>query len=301
MIIRPYRAADLEGVYTVITAAGRKQGTRRYPRTFLQTLTNPENTTAVVILERQIVGFALWEKTRFNTLQLEGWVHPDFYRREVGTALLIAGERAALDHACRAIVTTCYDDAPGSAELFSLRGFNVIRRFDQRWLTLADHPETHETLPDGLVTRPYHLDQLTALVDAQNDAFSTHWGNRRFTVQGIQSRIDELPDFDPARFLCAWDGDQIVSMVLAHGSLFYGEPHDAWVWLVGTRQAYQGRGLARILLNRVLTICKAHGYQRVGLHVDSENPPAVTLYEKLGLKKTRQRVHFEKVLGEVTT
>ena len=61
-----------------------------------------------------------------------------------------------------------------------------------------------------------------------------------------------------------------------------------WVSGVGVVPGWRRRGVARALMERVLTAASAAGVKRVALEVITENRPALELYRTLGFRATRE-------------
>jgi mycothiol synthase len=301
LIVRPFQplfASEVEAVYTLIDAATRNDWTHRLLHDTLRNVVNPHSTTALALLGDRPVGFIWWE-AQAESLIFEGWVDPAQRRRGVGTALLVYVEQVAREKGVKSIRATTYSDNPGAQALYKLRGYESIRPFDQMWVDLPGTMfDSKLPLPSGISIAHYSEKWLPALADAEHDAFSQHWGRRpgQGNPEQIRRRIDEILNFNPEWFWLATDGDLVASFVLSHPSPLNGKPDDAWVWHVGTRHDYQRKGIARALLHRALARLQRDGFTRAGLHVDSENPGAVALYQSVGMHRTRQRLHYQKTL-----
>lgn len=96
----------------------------------------------------------------------------------------------------------------------------------------------------------------------------------------------ESSEFAPDLFVVAWDGDEIAGAVLnaiyAHENEELGMRR-GWLDSVFTRRAWRGRGLARALIMRSLTMLRERGIETAALGVDADNPSgALRLYESCG-------------------
>jgi len=301
LIIRPFQPlipSELEAIYKIIKAATRADWTHRVTHELLRSVLDPVHTTSVAWLDHRPAGFAWWE-IQDGTLIFEGWVDPELRRHGAGTALLIQIERVARENKIAALRGTSYSDNPGAHALFALRGFQEIRRYDQMWVDLPGSTfDENLPLPPEITIHRYSEKLLPALMDAEHDAFRNHWGARPggMTADQMRRRIADILDFDPGRFWLACEGSKVAAFVLSQPSPLNGSPDDSWIWHVGTRPDYQRMGLARILMHRALARLQRDGFLRTGLHVDSENPPAVALYESVGMRTLRQRIYYAKTL-----
>lgn len=304
MIVRPATARDYPAILEVVAAASQAEWSHLIHPAALHREITARQQNALVIAHRQVVGFARWAEELAPdgpTLEFEGWVLPLARRIGVGEALFVAAENAALQAGMNAIRTRNYATLPGFAELATARGFREERRFDQMWAAVPAAPQSERPLADGFRVETYADTWIQPLVEAENDAYAMHWGvvPGETTPDTVLRRIASVRahplGFDPGDFLLACKGGEVAAFVLAHPSPLDGPPGDGWIWHVGTRPAYRGLGLARALFDRALNRFIGR-FERAGLHVDSQNGPAVALYRSLGFMTLRQRLHMVKPL-----
>jgi ribosomal protein S18 acetylase RimI-like enzyme len=305
MIVRPPKPADYAAILEVVGASAQHDWTHRAdPRAIFKQAS--EGTSSVVVIShRQLVGYATWELEAAAgglSLNFQGWVAPLARRTEVGTALFIAVENAATEAGAFEVRAANYDTVGGFAELAAARQFVEERRFNQMWLDFpAKFPPT-PPMADGFHMEPYADHWHRALVEAENESFASHWGaspgrNSDDILRGRIQQIAAMPQaFDPDLFLLACSDQEVAAFALGQPSPLEGPAGDAWIWHVGTRPQYRKRRLARSLLVALLDRL-ARNYSRVGLHVDTLNLPAVTLYESLGFRTRRQRIHIRKEIS----
>lgn len=230
----------------------------------------------------------------------EIWVHPDVRRRGLGSRLL-----AVLEARARASLA---DGSGGSQELphvlgggietsnaasvaFAERaGYEPIRHGFQMRRPL-DLPIPDVPMPAGLEVRPVLPEHHRAIWQADSEAFMDHFEPRTPTEADFW-RFTADPDSDPTLWQVAWDGEQVA------GSIINGiYPHEnemlgiqlGWLDHVSVRRPWRGRGLAKALIARSLTIHRERGMTVAVLGVDAENPTgALQLYEGFDFKPYRQ-------------
>jgi ribosomal protein S18 acetylase RimI-like enzyme len=87
-------------------------------------------------------------------------------------------------------------------------------------------------------------------------------------------------------FVCI-SGEQIIGMAYlipkGHPSGMY-KAEWAYIRKVGVDPAYQGKGIARHLMNRCIAHAKKFGEKILALHTSEAMPDAIHLYESLGFK-----------------
>jgi N-alpha-acetyltransferase 10/11 len=95
------------------------------------------------------------------------------------------------------------------------------------------------------------------------------------------------PDASPA----AWIGNELVAVVQAVRRPSRESMPDApgcpWLIEVFTDPRHRRSGLARALIAVACAVMDAAGEGRVGLTVDDDNVPAVTLYKSLGFRAVK--------------
>lgn len=69
-----------------------------------------------------------------------------------------------------------------------------------------------------------------------------------------------------------------------------------WIREVAVRPEYQGRGIARKLLNQALFYGESHGAKRAFLMADELNEHAIRLYESLGFTANKDEVENDMIL-----
>ena len=296
--VRPYQASDFVGALEVINAAAAADHTRRIPEAaFRRAWAGPANYDCAAVAtgrDDQLAGFIWWDRDQGESRRVEGWVHPAYRRKGIGTALLVAAESAARTQEALPTTLTArvYSDIGGGETLFRQRGYEEVRRFYMMSTSLIGqrHELALTELP-GVTFRTFRDEDTTGLVEAENAIFATHWGSHSRSIRTWQREMQEARPYDPSLWLLAFEGQRIVGECLCHVSREAG-PTDAWVAVVGIREEWRGRGLGSALLARGLQRLQQAGFTSASLHVDAGNDPALKLYRRLGMEVARTRIHF---------
>jgi len=194
-----------------------------------------------------------------------------------------------------------------SRGLFESRGFHVVRRF-YRMVTEFDGPPPAAELPEGIQIRPITPGQEREVYQAVQDTFRDHWG---FIEEPVKEgfprwlkRVQADPDYDPTMFYLAWEGDRVAGVATTFPRM-PEHPGMGWVWNLGVRRPWRGRGLGMALLRHCLAGFYARGCTWGGLGVDAQNlTGALRLYEKAGMHADQVEFTYELVLrdgDELTT
>ena len=201
-----------------------------------------------------------------------------------------ACERGAPDRPVRAVVFE--PDTDGHA-LFQRAAYRQIRSSYHMERTLDAEPELPRW-PDGLRPRPFVPGADDQRVyEAQMDAFADHWSFHREPYD--EWRHWGFHDgFDAALWFVVEDGPEVAAVCLCR-SFVPSDPGLGWVSVLGVRQPWRRRGLARALLLHSFRELRARGRARAGLGVDAENTTgAVGLYEDVGMHVARRSDTYEK-------
>jgi GNAT superfamily N-acetyltransferase len=232
-----------------------------------------------------------------------GFVHPDWRRRGLGTAMLrynerhlrdIAGEHPAeIRKRFRAWAT---DTEDGAQALLAAAGYEAVRHYIMMTrpigLPLPDAP-----LPAGLEVRPVEPGHVRAIWEAMWEARRDHWGYVEPTERDYE-RWTRGRLFAPELWKVAWEGEQVSGMVLNRLDEAQNEQYQrkrGYTQDVFVRRPWRRRGLARSLLAQSICMFRDLGMEETALGVDTLNPSgALGLYESLGYRQTRRHTFFGK-------
>jgi len=234
-------------------------------------------------------------------------VHPDFDDPDLNEQLLLWTEtraKRAVDRAptgARVILThdALDQDEDGKHRLIQ-HGYRVVRVFARLRIEMCKSP-AEPKLPEGIQIRPFDRDtELHDLIAAVRETFRDHWGHvdrdPEKELKMWRHWVFEDPDFDPSVWHLACEGDAIVGFSI--GSTKRPEAENlAYIYSLGVRKAWRGRGIARALLRHVFRAFYERGRTVVDLDSDAENlTGAMRLYESVGMHAVWHEHVFEKEL-----
>jgi len=126
------------------------------------------------------------------------------------------------------------------------------------------------------------LDQLVEIEEAQ---FPEPWSRRLLS--------DELDLTSQRRYTVAVEDRTVIGVL---GLMLIDR--DAHINTIATRPGYEGRGVARSLLDEAIPVVEAGGYSRITLEVAVGNTRARDLYVKYGFAPLGVRKQYYRVTGE---
>ena len=234
-----------------------------------------------------------------------GFVHPDYRRHGLGTAMLRYNERhlrqVAREHPAehpKLFRVWATDTEEGAQALFAGAGYQPVRHMIMMTRPI-DLPLPEAPMPPGLGVRPVEPDHVRPIWDAMWEARRDHWGYVEPTEQDYQRWTrDRL--FAPELWKVAWDGEQVAGMVLNRIDREQNEKYgrqQGYTHGVFVRRPWRRRGLARSLLVQSIRMFREMGMEETALGVDTQNPSgALRLYESVGYRQVQRHTFFDKAM-----
>jgi len=260
------------------------------------------NAWVVETTDGQIAGYQeFYDRHAHASLMGDGYVHPKYHGRGIGTVMLRALEARAREEMKLAepdLRVFIRNGMPigdiRARELHENEGYKAIRFSWHMEIKLEESPR-QPAWPAGIELRPFVLEEHNHTVfEAHEEAFSDHWGHTPGTFERWQHHMTGSEDFDPSLWFIAWDGR---SAEIAGYSLCRYRMGSGWVGTLGVRRAWRKRGLGEALLLHSFGEFYKRGMQTVGLGVDAENPTGATrLYKKAGMYVAAEYVIYENEL-----
>ena len=279
--------ADVAAVRAIVDAADRVDHVR------------PVDEAVELLLDRGLGGGAsLWLADGGFALarpgdprELDLVVHPDARRAGLGASLA----RSALDSDAGTWAAWSHGDHPGARALADRLGFHAAR---SRWvMRLRGDVPLPEAPSDGPALRSFRPGEDDAeLLRVNREAFAHHPEQAGLDQAGLEERMAQ-----------SWfSADGLVVADAGEGHLVgfhwtkvhpasYDEPRHGEVYVIGVDPAAQGGGLGR----RLLVAGLAHLREtldegaEVVLYVESDNHPAVAMYEKFGFTHADRDTHVQ--------
>ena len=267
------------------------------------------DTRLIHALDGTLVGMIeVWDTSEPHVnLFSHGRTHPEYRGLGIGTALMEWAEQRAREAFAKAPADAQVTLGQGTinidtlaADLFQVHGYNLARHFWRMEIELDSAP-TAVQLPNGITIRAYDpATELPAVVQAARDSFQDHWGYvaEPFAkeLEKWQQYIRGNENYDPTLFFVALDGDQYAGISMCWRKTTE-DLKMGWVGTLGVGRSWRRSGLGLALLLHSFNEFYARGQERVGLGVDASSLTGATrLYEKAGMRATRQWDRYEKVL-----
>jgi len=173
------------------------------------------------------------------------------------------------------------------ARLLEARGYGYWRSSYTMQVELGDEPPAASALPPRLEVREYSDPDAETLRAALNEAFADDPFHTELTRGRFREFHLHQRGFDPTLWQLAWDRAELAGFVLAFPER-NGDGSIGAIDTLGVRPPWRRRGLGEALLRRGFRLLHARGLRKIALGVDAENPAALRLYERLGMRVVRQ-------------
>jgi mycothiol synthase len=223
-------------------------------------------------------GFALLIGSELTLL-----VAPAARGAGVGRSLL----DAALSSAPRPVVAWSHGGHPAAAALAGSHGFVAARSLLKMSRRSTDDVPAAVVSP-GITVRAMVASDLPALLEVNAAAFAHHPEQGSMSASDFAERVDE-PWFSYSDVLLAFDGSALLGFHWMKLTPPIGE-----VYVIGVSPVAQGRGLGRSLMLLGLVHLVKAGAKEIELFVESDNSPAVALYESLGFTVTETHTQYRR-------
>ncbi len=121
------------------------------------------------------------------------------------------------------------------------------------------------------------------LVDAYLSAYQDLPEYAYDTRKEVKSYLNWLYRGDPSGFFVAKIGDEIVGFLSCHSNwMDYREGKVCELHEFVVRKEFQGKGIGKALLEKVIEYARSKGRQKITLWVGEGNAPAIAFYKKRG-------------------
>jgi mycothiol synthase len=239
----------------------------------------------------EVVGYAHADLRARDAVSGHLVVRPSDRRRGVGNALL----RALTDAADRLPLRVwAHGNSAAARAMAASAGFEPVRELRQMRLHF-DAPLAVPPYPPGVSVREYvdgADDEAWVAVNAV--AFAAHPEQGRLGVADLRERVEQ-PWFDPAGFFLAEREGRLLGYhwTKVHPTDGHGGPVGE-VYVLGVHPDAQGLGLGKALTLTGLRSLEERGLDEVLLYVESDNLPAIAVYERLGFSVASVDVMYAK-------
>jgi GNAT superfamily N-acetyltransferase len=237
-----------------------------------------------------LAGYALVFE-RDDLFQVDFYVHPDFRGQGFSAYLLtrcLNRVKQQQPAALKPVRVYAAAVNPEDCQVIEQAGFRVnIYHFRMQIEMTAPPPPAQ--FPEGSLLRPIRLGQdEEALYAFIKTAFESP--ERPFPTFDDWSGYMMRPDhFRPDLWFLLWKDSEIIGAALCFDYDLYG-----WVRQLAVAPGWRRQGIAANLLRYVFGMFYQQEQPRVALGVHANNLGAVTLYERVGMKRVRQYNEYEK-------
>jgi len=184
-------------------------------------------------------------------------------------------------------------------ELLLTKGYSLVHHSLRMRLEMTEPPVA--IVPDGILIRSLDREKdLPSISRTIQESFRNHWGFVRRDLDDDVARYEQWlnddPGIDPAVWHLACANNQVVGVCLGT-TRYSGEENQAYIFTLGVRDAWRGRGIGRGLLLHAFAKFYKMERRLVDLDIDTVNlTGALRLYESVGMRTLWQIDEYEKEL-----
>jgi mycothiol synthase len=252
----------------------------------------------------RFAGFVMFESDGHGgDLSFDGYTHPEFRDRGIGSRLAELGERRAIDEAARhglslpvTVMHGAWGDSIG-ARFLEARGYRATRCFLHMRIDM-DAPPAAPRWPEGIRVEGFERGRdEPRFHECIEEAFADHWNHtRRPLDQWVRDKIEGEPYFDGSLWFRAMDGESMVGAVVALARTVE-DPGAGWVSDVAVVRPWRGRGIGLALLLHEFGALYGAGARAALLAVDADSSTgAGRVYERAGMRVVRRIYAYAKEL-----
>jgi mycothiol synthase len=269
--------------------------------------------TALLVFapDGSLAGYGEWWDVVEPFVRKSLWyrVHPGFSGLGIDEFLIGWAEgqaRRAVDRAPEGARVTVGGNSIATDQkmqkIFESLGYRHIRS-GLRMVIDFEKPPAVPEWPEGITVQSMVKGKDDRrLIQAVYDSFTDHWGFVQESFEAYLARwmhfAEHNPDFDPALWFMALDGEEVAGMSLCFEKA-YDNPELGWVGSLGVCRPWRKRGLGLALLQHSFCELYRRGQRKAGLGVDADSLTGATrLYEKAGMRSdpTHTYLFYEKEL-----
>lgn len=203
-------------------------------------------------------------------------------RRGRATVAALAAEEVLRGWGCRRVRVSVPADSPGGLRLAGALGYAEYSRNMAKEL-----PAGPPALSEGVTGRPMTEAEFEAWLARAREGYAQDWIGRGMPAEAAHAKSAA----DHASLLprgLATEGVSLAVLEAAGGPVgtVWVSPRgeDAYVFDVEVAEEHRGRGYGRDLMLLAERTALAAGRRVLGLHVFTDNTPALRLYESLGYR-----------------
>jgi len=257
---------------------------------------NPTKNFFVAEQKNELIGFAdLVYEEQIKRAIADIFVYSPFRHQGLGREFMDRLLRRSRDLSAKSLQANVPEFNQEAPPFLLKQKFSFVRYFHTLQMDISKILFMDWDFKD-VVLKKFRMGEEEELAVLQNKIFSGSWGFNPNTVEEIQyylhltgCRIDEV--------MCIEAKGRKIGYVWLHKLPKDNGRIHMRIHMLGVDPEFRGEELGKKLLQTAIYQMDKQGAKTVELTVDSENTPAVSLYDSLGFKLKSRSVWYEKILS----
>jgi len=257
---------------------------------------NPSKNFFVAEQKNELIGYAdLVYEEQIKRAIADIFVYSPYRHQELGREFMDRLLRRSCDLSALSLQAHVPEFNQEAPPFLLKQKFSLVRYFHTLQMDISKNLFLDWDFKN-IILKNFGIGEEEELAALQNKIFSGSWGFCPNTVEEIKYYL-QLTGCLIDEVVCIETKGQKIGYVWSHKL-----PKDSGrihmrIHMLGVDPAHQGKGLGRKFLQKVLYHLYNSGAKTVELTVDSQNMPAVSLYDSLGFKLKFRSLWYEKILS----
>lgn len=287
------RLADFYGRTAEPTSISRDSYSELLIRKLKRPDFDPSNNIFLAEQKNKLIGYAaLVYEERIKRAVVDIFVCAPYRHQGLGREFMDRLLRRSRDLNATSLQANVPEFNQEASSFFLKQKFSFVRYFHTLQMDIPKNLFMDWDFKDSIIQK-FRIGEEEELTALQNKIFSGSWGFNPNTVEEIKYYL-QLTDCQMDEVIFIDVKGKKIGYLWPHKLPIDNERKRMRIHMLGIDPEFQGQGLGKKLLQTAIYRMEKQGAKTVELTVDSENTPAVSLYNSLGFTLKSRSLWFER-------